>query len=74
MHEPPKPYPLRAWLREVLFCLSALVCFLAIIVTLALHDGDPLPHWPWGITINALVAVFATLFKVCMSAVVAGGE
>lgn len=65
---------LRTWIREILFYLLSFVFFLAIIITLASHDGNTLPRWPWGISLNALVSVFTTLFKVGLSAVVAAGK
>jgi hypothetical protein len=55
--------------------------FIAIISVLAVYNGifgrtshtghdltlagKPLPRWPYSITLNSLIAVFSTVFKVC---------
>ena len=37
---------------------------ITIIVVLAMYDGQPLPNWPYSITLNAMVSVLATTAKV----------
>jgi len=51
------------WLMELLASLVALLALVAIIITLVTHDGRPLPDWPFGISINALVSIFAVILK-----------
>ncbi|KAL8660013.1 MAG: hypothetical protein Q9202_006839 [Teloschistes flavicans] len=51
------------WLLEIVSSFIAALALLAIIVTLAIHQGRPLPQWPHLISINALIAVFTTIFK-----------
>lgn len=53
--------------------MCSLICLVAIILILRLHDGRPLPEWPFSITINALVSVFATLMGATMLMPIAEG-
>jgi hypothetical protein len=59
------------WLTELLASLIALLAFAAIVITLATHNGRPLPNWPFGISINALVSIFAVILKGTMMVPVA---
>ncbi len=61
------------WLPEVLSSLIAAIALMAIIVTLAVHQGKPLPQWPHSISINALIAVFTVIFKASLLMPVAEG-
>ena len=63
----------RAWAFELCACLLAFVVLMAIIVTLKVHDGRPLPNWPLSISVNALISVFAIIFKGTMTVAVANG-
>lgn len=54
---------LRSWLPEVLWTLVSIACLIAIAVVLKLYDGQPLPNWPLGITLNTLVAFLSTLCR-----------
>lgn len=51
------------WLNEVASCLVAFGVLIAIICVLNQHDGQPLPEWKYGITLNALVSVLSTILK-----------
>ena len=62
------------WLLEILSSCLAVVALMAIIVTLAVHSGRPLPQWPHAISINALIAVFTAIFKGCLLMPVAEGR
>jgi hypothetical protein len=48
-------------LSEIVCCLMALGCLLAIIALLYLFDGQALPRWLCGITLNTIVALLATV-------------
>ena len=61
------------WLLEILSSFIAALALMAIIVTLAVHQGRPLPQWPHSISINALIAVFTTVFKASLLMPVAEG-
>jgi hypothetical protein len=66
--------PDRPWLPEVTSVLLACIAFSAIVVTLAVHQNRPLPQWPGLISINALIAIFTTIFKAALIMPVAEGE
>jgi hypothetical protein len=62
-----KPFFLHTsmWMWEMLsFALAALV-FLAIIIVLAIYDGKPSPV-VGGVTLNTVIAMAATLFRICL--------
>lgn len=61
------------WLLEILSCLIAALALLATIVTLAVHEGRQLPQWPHLVSINALIAIFTTIFKASLLMPVAEG-
>ena len=66
---------LKQWDLELLACLLSLGAVVAIAVTLRTHDGLPVPRWPLGISLNALVAIYAIILKGgMMFAVTAGIE
>lgn len=54
------------WNFEILNCLIAVGFLVAIIVVLYNFDGKPVPDWPYGITLNALVSVLSTAMKAGM--------
>lgn len=64
----------RPWLLEVTSLLVAWVALTAIIVTLAVHQGRPLPQWPQLISINSLIAIFTAILKASLIMPVAEGE
>ncbi|OJD40001.1 zinc-binding oxidoreductase protein [Diplodia corticola] len=54
------------WVTEILAYMVSLVALAAIVITLATHDGRPLPDWPFRVSINALISVFAVILKATM--------
>ncbi|KAL4966557.1 DUF3176 domain-containing protein [Aspergillus stella-maris] len=58
-----RPFWGTSWTLEILGCLTSIVFLVAIIVVLYSYDGKPMPKWPYGITLNALVSVFSTIMK-----------
>ena len=54
---------LNPWWMEITACVLVLLAILAIILTLALHQNQPLPDWPFGISVNSLVSVFVVILK-----------
>lgn len=62
------------WTTEILSCVIASFCLGAIVTTLCLHQGLPLPQWPLHITINALVSVFTAIFKMALTMPIAEGR
>ena len=63
----------RVWWLEVLACALASFAFLSIIITLAVHQGRPLPQWPHHISVNALISVFVVIMKASMLYIIAEG-
>jgi len=49
------------WRWEILSWLMSLLAFLAIVIILAIHDGQPIPQWRFGITLNAMISILSTL-------------
>jgi len=61
------------WTMEVLCFLLALGCFGAIVGVAYTHQGQTLSQWPFQITLNALIAVFTSIFKAALLAPMAEG-
>ena len=64
---------LGAWWLEALSCLLFLLALVAIVVTIYPHQGRPLPQWPYNISVNSLIAIYAVILKATMLLVVAEG-
>ena len=63
---------IQLWLFEILSLLLSTLVLVAIVISLSLFDGQPLPSFPLGITVNALVSFLATLSKAAMLTTVTG--
>lgn len=63
----------RKWWFECLCCVLAILALLAVALTLSIHQGRPLPQWPYKVTINSLVSVYVVVMKAAMLVVVAEG-
>jgi len=50
-----------SWTFEVISLIVALAAVASIVGVLAHFDGRALPDWPYDITLNALVALLATV-------------
>jgi Protein of unknown function (DUF3176). len=55
------------WILEILSCVLSMGFLVTIIVVLAIYDGKPMPDWPYGITLNALVSVLSNFMKAAMA-------
>ncbi|OQD74569.1 hypothetical protein PENDEC_c010G03569 [Penicillium decumbens] len=51
------------WLWEFLGLVTSMVSLIAIIIVLWYYDGRPMPDWPYGITLNALLSILSTVMK-----------
>lgn len=61
------------WWLEIL-CLGIVVLSLiAIALTLSTQQGRPLPHWPYKISVNSLVAVYTVVLKAAMLLIITEG-
>jgi hypothetical protein len=49
------------WLFEVLCGTLSLACLIAITVVLRAFDNRPVPSWRYGITLNAIVSLLASV-------------
>lgn len=54
---------LKPWWTEIIACVLVLLAIMAIVLTLAIHQNQPLPNWPFGISVNSLVSVFVVILK-----------
>jgi hypothetical protein len=54
---------LKPWRVELIACVVVLLAIMAIVLTLAIHQNQPLPNWPFGISVNSLVSVFVVILK-----------
>lgn len=52
------------WLWAIAGIMLSLGITITIIVVLAMYDGQPLPNWPYSITLNAMTSVLTTIAKV----------
>ena len=64
---------LRIWWLEVLSCVLFIAVLVAIFVTIFPFKNKPLPQWKYGLSINALVAVYTTILKATVVLVVGEG-
>ncbi|KAL1966044.1 hypothetical protein VTN77DRAFT_4984 [Rasamsonia byssochlamydoides] len=51
------------WFLEILSFLVAVVCFVSIVVILAVHQNKKAPHWPAGITLNVAISWISNLLE-----------
>lgn len=58
----------RFCISEIVCCLIALGCLLAIIALLYSFDGQALPRWRYGITLNTIVSLLATVLIFSLTA------
>ncbi|ETS74549.1 hypothetical protein PFICI_13033 [Pestalotiopsis fici W106-1] len=57
----------RHWAWEAVNAVLLLIMIIATIITLRMHDGQPVPDWPLSISINALISTYAFVFKGTMA-------
>ncbi|PMD44555.1 hypothetical protein L207DRAFT_630876 [Hyaloscypha variabilis F] len=55
------------WGLETIGWIVSALFMAAIIVTLMLHNGKPLPEWPFTITINTLISVFSQIGQTALA-------
>ncbi|TEA17003.1 hypothetical protein C8034_v000534 [Colletotrichum sidae] len=54
---------LRGWWPEIVWCIVSIVCIIVLVVVLHAYDGQPLPNWPSGLTLNTVVAFISTFCR-----------
>ena len=61
------------WWQELLACGSLILYAVGIVIILAVHDGQPLPKWPFKLTLNALISILVVVLKATTLATLASG-
>ena len=54
---------LKSWWSEILCCLISIACLVALGLVLRAYDGQLLPAWSGGITLNTVVALLSTVCR-----------
>ncbi|RDL35960.1 uncharacterized protein BP5553_06572 [Venustampulla echinocandica] len=79
---PPKPKRLNSdlssldhfwhyWKWETASGFLVLATPFIIVATIYPHAGDPLPEWPFRISINTLLSIYTVVFKACIAFIIA---
>lgn len=55
------------WGAEIFCWIIAALSLLSIVIVLESHKNQPVPKWPFKITINALISILATISQMCMT-------
>ena len=55
------------WWLEIGACCLFIIALVAIFATLYPHQGKPQPQWPYGISVNSLIAIYVVVFKSAVS-------
>lgn len=74
---PPKPTIVRLWISqcwthwkwELAACLFSFAAPISMFITVYYHDGQPLPQWPYGISINPLLSVYTLVLKAAIGVI-----
>lgn len=62
-----------SWLLEWLSWLLAAISIAGIVIVLFKFDRHPLPEWPYGIILGALVSLLATIATIGLAEPIAAG-
>ena len=54
---------LKSWWLEIGACCIFILALIAIVVTLRPHQNKPLPQWPYSISVNSLISIYAVILK-----------
>jgi hypothetical protein len=68
------PGLLRVWWLEILSCFLVIGASLAIVATVYPYRDRPLPRWPYSLSINSLISVYAVILKAAMLLILAQGK
>ncbi|KAK4212581.1 hypothetical protein QBC37DRAFT_287669 [Rhypophila decipiens] len=56
----------KLWLPEFSACALVLAMVGALVGTILPHQDKPLPEWPYGLSINTMVAIYLTIMKAAL--------
>ncbi|KAI1811101.1 hypothetical protein GGS20DRAFT_130399 [Poronia punctata] len=59
------------WIWELTSWFMSSLLLLGVVLTLSLHQNQPLPEWPFGVSINALISFLSSLSTSALVGVVA---
>ncbi|KAH8892561.1 hypothetical protein GQ53DRAFT_822764 [Thozetella sp. PMI_491] len=64
---------LTMWWLEILASFLAVAAFFAIVGTLYPHQDLPAPDWPYGLSINTMIAIYIATMKVALITIISQG-
>lgn len=67
------PRELSFWWWEAISIVVTALSLLAIVLTLRLYQDQPLPDWPYDISINTLVSLFVVFMKGSIAVILTSG-
>ncbi|KAI0018390.1 hypothetical protein F4780DRAFT_521255 [Xylariomycetidae sp. FL0641] len=62
-----------SWAWEIVNCVVLVVSLFGILATLYPHHGQPLPRWPFSISINTLLSIYGLIMKASMLLILSSG-
>jgi len=70
---PSRKSSLFAWPSEIICCLFSILCLYAIVEVLLVYNREPSPVFPFGVTINSIVALLSSACSLACTFVVSEG-
>ncbi|KAI8933166.1 hypothetical protein NX059_009807 [Plenodomus lindquistii] len=64
---------IKMWWWEATCYVIALTALMAIVITIRVHEDKPLPQWRYGLTVNAMIAIYTVILKAAAGLVLAEG-
>lgn len=64
---------LNFWWQEFIACSAMILSIIGISITLAVHQGQPLPKWPLKLTLNTVISILVVILKATMLAILTSG-
>lgn len=61
----------QVWWKELATCFIILAALFAIVGTVLPYQDQPLPNWPYDLSINTLVSIYVAILKFAMAFVLA---
>lgn len=65
---------LNFWWQEFIACAAMVLSIVGISITLAVHNGQPLPKWPIKLTLNTVISILVVILKATMLAILTSGK